>query len=82
MILSREKLSSLAKPSHVRCHGTGIYGYSPGSGGAIVCRCVWRALEKKGVDLRAKGALQEAIGKDEVVAVPVEKAEPAEEVGA
>jgi hypothetical protein len=81
MILSREKLSALAKPSHVRCHGTGIYGYSPGSGGAIICRCVWRALEKKGVDLRAKGALQEAIGKEaKAVAAPEEKA--GEEVGA
>lgn len=25
MILDREKLSALAKSSHSRCHGTGIY---------------------------------------------------------
>ena len=67
MILSREKLTALAKSSHVRCHGTGIYGYSPGSGGAIVCRCVWRAIEKEGIDLRAKGALQEALGAQEKI---------------
>jgi hypothetical protein len=65
MILSREKLTALAKPSHVRCHGTGVYGYSPGSGGAIVCRCVWRAMEKQGVNVRDAKAVQGAIGREE-----------------
>jgi hypothetical protein len=67
-ILDPSKVRELAKPSHVRCHGNGIYGYTGGGAKAIICRCVWRALEKQGVNVRDGKAVQEAIGKEEVVA--------------
>jgi hypothetical protein len=76
-LLDPEKVRALAKPGHVRCHGNGIYGYT--KAGAIVCRCVWRALEKQGVNLKNAKAVREAIGKEMVVAPP-EKVEPAQEV--
>ena len=63
MKISRNKLEALAKSGHVRCHGTGINGYRAGA--AMICPCVYRALEKKGVNLRSHGALQEAIGAEE-----------------
>jgi hypothetical protein len=64
-ILDTSKVRDLAKPSHARCHGNGIYGYT--GGGAIVCRCVWRALEKRGVNVKDAKAVQGAIGKEKVV---------------
>lgn len=68
-ILDVAKVRELAKPSHVRCHGNGISGYTGGGTKAIVCRCVWRALEVKGVNVRDAKAVREAIGKEEVAQV-------------
>jgi hypothetical protein len=64
MILDRSKLSALAKSSHNRCNGTGIYGYKPGTNTAIICRCVWRALEKQGVTANNREAVNKAIGRE------------------
>lgn len=61
--LDTEKVRALAKPGHVRCLGNGIFAYTSG-GKAIVCRCVWRALEKRGVNVRDAKAVEEAIGKE------------------
>jgi hypothetical protein len=68
VILDLSKLSALAKSSHVRCHGTGIYGYTGGGRSAIVCRCVWRALKAKGVEPRDAAAVRKAIGREEAKA--------------
>jgi hypothetical protein len=64
-ILDTSKVRELAKPSHARCHGNGISGYTGGGRSAIVCRCVWRALEKRGVNLKDTKAVREAIGREE-----------------
>jgi hypothetical protein len=80
-VLDMEKVRALAKPGHVRCHGNGISGYRQGGKVALVCGCVWRALDRKGVNVRNGKAVEEAIGKEKLVAVPEEKAEPTKEVG-
>lgn len=76
LVLDMEKVRALAKHSHVRCHGNGISGYTGGGAAAIVCRCVWRALEKKGVNLKDTKAVREAIGREEAKAVAEEVATP------
>ena len=70
-LLDSSKVRDLAKPSHARCHGNGISGYTGGGAKAIVCRCVWRALEKQGVNLKDTKAVREAIGREEAKAVEV-----------
>lgn len=62
-VLDTAKVCELAKPSHARCNGTGIYGYTGGGMKAIVCRCVWRALEKMGVNPGDRKAVEKAIGR-------------------
>ena len=64
-ILDSSKVRELAKPSHARCHGNGISGYTGGGASAIVCRCVWRALKAKGVEPRDAAAVRKAIGREE-----------------
>jgi hypothetical protein len=64
-ILDSSKVRELAKPSHARCHGEGIAGYTGGGRSAIVCRCVWRALKAKGVEPRDAAAVRKAIGREE-----------------
>ena len=71
-LLDTEKVRALAKSSHIRCHGNGISGYTDGGAKAIVCRCVWRALEKQGVNLKDTKAVREAIGREKA-AVEAEK---------
>jgi hypothetical protein len=61
-----DKVRELAKPSHARCHGNGISGYTGGGQKAIVCRCVWRALEAKGVNPGDRKAVEKAIGREAV----------------
>ena len=65
-LLDMEKVRGLAKSGHVRCHGNGIAGYTGGGTKAIVCRCVWRALDKQGVNVRDPKAVERAIGKEAV----------------
>jgi hypothetical protein len=67
-LLDPSKVRELAKPSHGSCHGEGIAGYTGGGRSAIVCRCVWRALEKLGVNLKDTKAVRKAIGREEAVA--------------
>jgi hypothetical protein len=64
-ILDTSRVRELAKPSHGSCHGEGISGYTRGGASAIVCRCVWRALEKRGVNVKDGKAVREAIGREE-----------------
>jgi hypothetical protein len=64
-LLDASKVRELAKPSHARCHGNGIAGYTKGGVSAIVCRCVWRALEAKGVYPGNASAVRKAIGREE-----------------
>jgi len=66
-VLDTDKVRELAKPSHARCLGNGILGYTRGGTSAIVCRCVWRALEAKGVNVRDAKAVEEAIGAQEKI---------------
>jgi len=66
-ILDTSKVRELAKPSHARCHGNGISGYTGGGTKAIVCRCVWRALEAKGVHPGNASAVRKALGREEAV---------------
>jgi hypothetical protein len=66
-VLDVAKVRALAKPSHARCHGNGISGYTGDGTKAIVCGCVWRALEKKGVNVRDAKAVAKAIGREAVV---------------
>lgn len=77
LILDMSKVRALAKSSHSVCHGNGIMGHTRGGTSAVVCGCVWRALEKRGVNVRDPKAVREAIGKEKPVAVPTEKAEGA-----
>ena len=70
-LLDSSKVRELAKPSHARCHGNGISGYTVGlllGSKAIVCRCVWRALKAKGVNLKDTKAVRKAIGREEAKA--------------
>ena len=62
-VLDTDKVRELAKPSHARCHGNGISGYTGGGAKAIVCRCVWRALERKGILTSDRKAVERAIGR-------------------
>lgn len=80
-VLDTCKVRELAKPSHSRCHGNGISGYTGGGQKAIVCRCVWRALKAKGIYPRDTAAVQKAIGVEEAAALP-EKGEPRVEASA
>jgi hypothetical protein len=68
-ILDTDKVRELAKPSHARCHGSGISGYTGGGAKAIVCRCVWRALEKKGVNAEDRKAMEKAIAGKAVLSI-------------
>jgi hypothetical protein len=67
-LLDASKVRELAKPSHASCHGNGISGYTGGGSKAIVCRCVWRALEAKGVYPGNASAVRKAIGREEAKA--------------
>ena len=64
-VIDKEKVEALAKGSHNCCHGTGIYGYAPGSTQIVLCRCVWRALKIKGIEPRDFQAVKKAIGREE-----------------